>query len=124
MLIQLLEQEGSEAHSMKIINTYRDKRDFFNQQLNLHFHDLAEWHIPKGGLFFWLTLKKHITMDTLTLFNRAIRQGVAFMPGTHFYTGEHSTHNTMRLNFSNASNAEVAKGLKILAKILRQDMQH
>jgi 2-aminoadipate transaminase len=42
---------------------------------------------PQGGLFFWLTLNARI--DTRTLLPIAIEQGVAFMPGEHFYPDSH-----------------------------------
>jgi 2-aminoadipate transaminase len=95
---------------------YRKKRDQFEAQLQAHFSELASWQTPKGGLFFWLTLKNRI--DTRLLMADTLAQRVAFMPGEHFFATPELGH--LRLNFSHASEAQMAQGLSRLANIIRQ----
>ena len=54
---------------------------------------------PEGGLFVWAALPEG--QSALSLFDRAVENNVAFVPGTHFYP-EGGHENTFRLNFSNS----------------------
>ena len=55
---------------------------------------------PYGGMFVWLTLPDGIfSMD---VFECALRQQVAVLPGIPFYV-DGGGQNTLRVNFSNAT---------------------
>lgn len=72
---------------------------------------------PEGGMFSWVTLPagKGSCMD---LFNLAIAQKVAFVPGMPFYT-DGTGQDTLRLNFSNASEATIDEGITRLCRCMR-----
>jgi DNA-binding transcriptional MocR family regulator len=106
---------GQRMH--RLAEHYRARRDAFEASLRRHLGDLASWHTPPGGLFFWLTLKHRI--DTRKLLPLAIEAGVAFMPGEPFFPMEVESSGQLRLNFSHASEAQAEAGLKILADLLR-----
>src|SRR6185436_7031602 len=91
---------------------YRAKRDAFERLLRVHFRDLAEWRTPSGGLFFWLRLRQARSLSELL--PAALARGVAFVPGESFFPGS-AESGTLRLNFSNASEQEMAEGLARLA---------
>jgi len=112
---------------------YRTRRDGFQARLLDNFSDLAEWQIPAGGMFFWLKLRCELSLTLTELLELSLMEGVAFMPGEHFYpscsdvgesteTGENrSTRNaTMRLNFTNVAPDSVARGLRVLAELIRK----
>jgi len=101
------------------IKKYRKKRDVFNQILEQEFSEMAEWSVPVGGLFFWLRLKREFSIDTRQLLPLAIKNGVAFMPGESFFPQGVMPESSLRLNFSHASDASVAPGLKRLAETLK-----
>ena len=117
----LVLQQLRDAHRDKrlagVVATYRSKRDYFAGALERHLGNLATWQLPPGGLFFWVTLARH--MDTRTLLPEAIRRGVAFMPGEPFYPDMPESCGALRLNFSHASEEQVERGLSILAELLR-----
>jgi DNA-binding transcriptional MocR family regulator len=51
----------------------------------------------------------------------AIEEGVAYVPGTHFYPyGGH--HNTFRLNFSNSTPEQIKEGMAKLRKLFEAHM--
>ncbi|MFL6579422.1 MAG: PLP-dependent aminotransferase family protein [Burkholderiales bacterium] len=100
-----------------VVAVYRRKRDYFASALERHLGNLATWQLPPGGLFFWLTLARH--MDTRTLLPEAIERGVAFMPGEPFYPHMPKSSGALRLNFSHASEENTERGLAILAELLR-----
>ena len=87
--------------------------------LHQHFSDIAQWSVPAGGLFFWLKLKPAYSVDTRLLLQRAISEGVAFMPGESFYPSGSSPQPSLRLNFSHAPGDLVEPGLVRLAEILK-----
>ncbi|SEB63668.1 DNA-binding transcriptional regulator, MocR family, contains an aminotransferase domain [Pseudomonas saponiphila] len=97
---------------------YRQRRDAFQVALHRHFADLADWQVPEGGLFFWLSLKQ--PLDTRTLLQSALEQDVTFMPGEPFFSEPERNHGHLRLNFSHIDPTRLDEGLKRLATVIRQ----
>lgn len=102
-----------------LINFYRYRRDNFQIALQDEFSDLAEWKLPAGGLFFWLKLKPEYAVDTRTLLQQSIAEGVAYMPGEAFYPAGSELCYALRLNFSYTSPEKAREGLKVLAGIFK-----
>lgn len=122
LVLQHLQHPDKAGRINTLVSHYRQKRDQFAQCLQNYFSDIATWKTPQGGLFFWLTL--NVPIDTRTLLPVAIEQGVAFMPGEHFYPDSHDGIGTMRLNFSHASEEEMQRGLERLSQLIRNNIQH
>ncbi len=72
---------------------------------------------PDGGLFIWCELPDEL--DAVKLLQKAIERKVAYVPGTHFYVGGGHL-NTLRLNFSNSTVAQIHTGMNTLEEILRE----
>lgn len=95
----------------------------YKQQLNAMLEGFAQFPdgtshtTPQGGLFVWAALPKG--MNALTLMNKAVEKGVAYVPGTHFYP-EGGHENTLRLNFSNAEVPQIQEGMARLAEVVKQ----
>jgi DNA-binding transcriptional MocR family regulator len=86
--------------------------------LEKHFADLADWQVPKGGLFFWLTLKQ--PQDTRELLKVALAEcNVAFMPGEPFYPNPEDGIGHLRLNFSHTAPERIDEGIARLAGLVR-----
>ena len=118
LVLQQLNDPAQGERLQELAQQYRQRRDAFEAALCRHFGDLASWHTPPGGLFFWLTLRRRI--DTRKLLPRAIAAGVAFMPGEPFMPVETESCGQLRLNFSHASEEQAEAGLKILAELVRR----
>ncbi|MBS1169100.1 MAG: GntR family transcriptional regulator [Burkholderiaceae bacterium] len=116
-VLNFLNDPGYADRLKNVAELYRRKRDDFAAALKRHFSGLAQWQMPAGGLFFWLTLNNSI--DTEKLLPTAIERGVAFVPGKPFYANEAESHGTLRLNFSHASREQMDTGLSILASMLK-----
>ena len=54
---------------------------------------------PEGGMFLWVTLPEGVS--SVELFDLAIKEKVAFVPGKAFYA-DGSGDNTLRLNYTNS----------------------
>jgi DNA-binding transcriptional MocR family regulator len=120
LVLQQLNDAGSEQRLRELAESYRQRRDAFEAALRRHFGDLAHWQTPPGGLFFWLTLNRN--MDTRLLLPKAIEAGVAFMPGEPFMPAQTEGCGQLRLNFSHASEAQAEIGLAKLAGLVRESV--
>lgn len=116
--LQWLGSEKYKTHLGELRDFYRVRRDAMQLSLEEHFADLAEWNVPQGGLFFWLTLKQ--PLDTRTLLDAALAQNVAFMPGEPFFAEPENNPGYLRLNFSHISPDRLGEGLSRLAGVIRQ----
>ena len=69
---------------------------------------------PEGGLFIWVELPEGI--DSKDLLAEAVERHVAYVPGTHFFSGG-GHENTLRLNFSNSTVEQIHEGMAVLKDI-------
>jgi 2-aminoadipate transaminase len=72
---------------------------------------------PEGGMFLWVTLPEG--MSSLEMFDRAIKEKVAFVPGQAFFANG-GGENTMRLNYSNSDEPTIEEGMQRLAAVYRK----
>lgn len=105
------------GHIEGLCDFYRERRDAMQAGLLRHFHEIAEWEVPHGGLFFWVRLKR--VCDTRALLVKALERNVAFMPGEPFFANA-ANGCYMRLNFSHSTPERMEQGLTILADVIRE----
>ena len=72
--------------------------------------------VPQGGMFLWVTLPQGVS--AMKLFDEAINNKVAFIPGDPFYVSQRNV-NALRLNYTNASLDAINEGIKRLGTILK-----
>ncbi|WP_256736693.1 aminotransferase class I/II-fold pyridoxal phosphate-dependent enzyme, partial [Pseudomonas gingeri] len=115
--LQWIGTEKYRRHLLELRDFYRVRRDAFALALEKHFADLADWQVPQGGLFFWLTLRQ--PLDTRTLLDAALARDVAFMPGEPFFAEPERNPGNLRLNFSHIAPERLDEGLRRLAAVVR-----
>jgi 2-aminoadipate transaminase len=103
----------------QIRKLYAKKRTVMINALQRYMPKGVEWTEPEGGLFLWVKLPKK--MDTTALFPKAVENKVAYVIGSAFHCNGKG-QNTMRLNFSYPSEAQIEQGIKRLAKMVRENM--
>jgi 2-aminoadipate transaminase len=108
-----------DQHLEKIKSLYKHKRDRMLAAMDRHFPAEAKWTKPEGGMFIWVTLPENI--DTKEMFTRALENNVAYVHGASFFA-DRSGRNTMRLNFTYATDAEIDEGIKRLAETVRNEI--
>jgi 2-aminoadipate transaminase len=113
---KLLENGVVDKQIDKMIKVYRKKRDIMLETMESAFPEEAIWFEAKGGLFLWVTLPQHV--NTTELLTEAIERGVAYIPGSNFFTTE--THNHIRLSYSHASIEDIVEGIQILGRLLKE----
>lgn len=106
-----------DRHVRRLREVYRCRRDVMLAALDRAFPPAmgVRWTRPLGGLFLWVTLPPEI--DTAPLLAEAVAEQVAFVPGAGFHP-DGSGQNTMRLNFSNASEAMIEEGIARLGRVI------
>lgn len=109
------------SHVSNIKELYKIKRDTMSQALRENFGDALEFEIPKGGMFFWVKFKADI--DTMKLFDLAIKEDVAYVPGAVFFK-DHKISSQARLNFTNASIENIKKGIRNLYVAYTKYLNH
>jgi 2-aminoadipate transaminase len=98
---------------------YAQRAQAMGQALHKELGKAIEFVQPQGGLFVWarLTGAEGALQDGAVYAQRAIDQGVAFVPGTPFYASNPDKA-TLRLSFATADVAKIEEGVARLAKAL------
>ncbi|MBN2591112.1 MAG: PLP-dependent aminotransferase family protein [Sedimentisphaerales bacterium] len=114
---QYLINNDVDKHIETIINVYKKQRDVMITAIDENFPSEVIFTKPEGGMFLWVTLPEQLS--ALELFKLAVKENVAFVPGTPFYV-DNGGKNNMRLNFSNADENTIKEGIKRLGLIIRK----
>jgi len=80
----------------------------------------TRWTRPEGGMCLWLELPPGF--DASELMIHARERGVLFAPGRYFYV-QSPFPNTLRLGFASLNEKQIARGIAILAELLRIEMR-
>jgi 2-aminoadipate transaminase len=99
---------------------YKEKRNTMFKAMERYFPEEVKWTQPHGGMFLWVTLPEGV--DTRVMFEDAIRNNVAYVVGSSFYS-DGGVKNTMRLNFTYPSNEEIEEGIKRLADVIKKELE-
>ncbi|MCK4359804.1 MAG: PLP-dependent aminotransferase family protein, partial [Candidatus Cloacimonetes bacterium] len=117
ILGRFLEKGYLEKNIEKVKKMYRKKRDLMIEGFEKYMPEGVSWTTPEGGLFLLVTVPKYI--DTDKLFDYALKYNVAYVIGSAFHCDD-SGHNTMRINFSYASEEQIKIGVERLAKAIKE----
>jgi 2-aminoadipate transaminase len=99
---------------------YRERRDAMLGSLSDLMPEGTRWTRPDGGLFVWATLPDGL--DSKAMVPRALRERVAYVPGTGFFADGTGTGN-LRLNFSFSPPDRIREGIRRLAGVVEQELQ-
>jgi len=95
---------------------YRARRDVLVASLTARLAGQLSWVVPHGGFFLWATLPPGEHDEALL--ERALEERLIFVSGSAFFV-DGSGHDTIRLAFSAAREAEIGEGVERLARALR-----
>jgi 2-aminoadipate transaminase len=104
-----------DRHVRLIREVYGERRNAMLSALERCFPPGARWTRPEGGLFLWATLPAGL--DASELLTEALREKVAFVPGSAFYPNGGGL-NTMRLNFSYSRPEVIEEGIRRLGGVI------
>ena len=119
VIVQYLKDNSLESHIEKISHFYGKQKEVMMKAIKKYFPDEVSVIDPEGGMFLWVTLP--VGMSSMNLFDDAIKEQVAFVPGKPFYTendSEAEEENTLRLSFVTANEAAIEEGIKRLGECI------
>jgi 2-aminoadipate transaminase len=119
LVISYFEESNWRDYVSSLTEIYRTRRDTMLDALAEFFPPEAEWTRPAGGLFIWATLPDFI--DTTDLLARALRDNVAFVPGSAAYLDGRG-RNAMRLNFSASDEDSIREGVRRIGKVVAEQV--
>lgn len=125
LMATVLERGLYDDHIATLCDGYRVKLDATLASAQRHLGPLegVHWVRPDGGLYLWVELPEEIDAGLNgPLFDRAIREGVLYVPGEYFFPshGGKRKKNTLRLSFGIQCCASIDRGIAALASAIRQ----
>ncbi|MEU7767368.1 PLP-dependent aminotransferase family protein [Nocardia sp. NPDC049190] len=113
---EFLGSAAGATHLTHVIDTYSAKLDTLVDALGRRLPPGFQWIVPEGGMFLWIECPPGFDADALL--DTALRHGVAFLPGSVFYSDNETDHrNTMRLSFANVPHDDIDRGIELLAAV-------
>lgn len=101
----------------KMKEEYKHRCDIAYQTIVNYFPKQIICEKPKGGFFLWITLPEEL--NTMEIFPKAIKKGVAYVPGDYFYA-TNPRHNDARLNFSSLTEQDLVHGIELLGSLFHE----
>lgn len=98
---------------------YRERRDAMLQALDHYLPDLT-WTHPTGGFYIWLTLPENL--DSKSMLPRAVKELVAYTPGTAFYANG-GGRNKVRLAFCYPTPDFIREGVRRLSTVINGELE-
>jgi 2-aminoadipate transaminase len=107
------------GHVPELTRGLRKKLDTLMEALNEQFGTAAEFEEPKGGIFLWVKLPDRV--DTLKLYQPALKAGVAINPGPEWSVNKAYSRSRMRLCFASPTHDEIRQGIAALAEVCHRE---
>jgi len=107
------------THLPVLRKALRAKVETLMESLNEQFGTAAEFDDPKGGIFLWVKLPDNV--DTLKLYQAALKEGVAINPGPEWSTDKQHSGSRLRLCFASPTHQQIREGVAILAEVCRRE---
>ena len=119
VLAQYLADNDLDAHIEETKKLYKAKAEHMIACMEKYMPAGVEYTSPEGGMFMWATMPEGL--KAVDVYYAAIKKGVAVCPGDPFYEKDRNVR-TMRINYSNSSDENIEKGIRILGETIRELM--
>ncbi len=119
VIFQYLQDNPLDSHIEKISQFYGKQKQAMMDAIQKHFPADVKVAEPEGGMFLWVTLPAGLS--AMALFDSAIKEKVAFVPGKPFYaetTENQYQENTLRLSFVTMDEVAIEEGIKRLGNCI------
>jgi 2-aminoadipate transaminase len=97
---------------------YHERKKAMVSALSEYLPDLS-WTDPNGGFYVWLSLPDQL--DSKQMLPRAVKELVAFTPGTAFFADGRGRH-AMRLSFCHPTPENIRVGIRRLATVINGEI--
>ena len=117
VLAQYLADNDIDKHIEKTKELYHQKAQFMMDCMRKYLPAGLSFTPTQGGMFLWVTLPEGLT--ALELYRAGLEKGVAICPGDPFYEYQRNVR-TFRINYSNSSDEDIEKGMRILGQVCEE----
>lgn len=118
IIAEFIRRGGLGEHLATIREQYRERKEAMRSSLQRHLGDRITMTNPDGGFFLWLTLQgEDARTSTTALFETALAEGVAFIPGPALSPGG-KFDDALRLCFASSSPERIEEGVVRLTRAL------
>jgi DNA-binding transcriptional MocR family regulator len=107
-------------HLTRIRRAYASRLAALDEALRKYMPEGVRWTSPEGGMCLWLELPPGFDASELLIHSR--ERGVLFAPGRYFYV-QTPQPNTLRLGFAGLDEKQIARGVQLMAEMLRGEMR-
>lgn len=97
---------------------YHERKNAMINALEEFLPELS-WTNPNGGFYVWVTLPERL--DSKAMLPRAVKELVAYTPGTAFYANGDG-HQNMRLSFCYPTPENIRVGIRRLTTVIRGEL--
>jgi len=118
VIMQYLKDNSLDKHIDIITKSYGKKKQVMMNAIKEFFPADVQIAESEGGMFLWATLPE--SLSAMKLFDKAIQEKVAFVPGKPFYVGEKMPENTLRLSYVTMDEKRIKQGIEVLGRCIRQ----
>ncbi|WP_299437034.1 PLP-dependent aminotransferase family protein [uncultured Aquimarina sp.] len=115
-LARMIQNGDVQRHSNKVRRIYKTRRDLFCQLLMEKLTDFFEFEIPKGGMAFWVKLKKPYHWDLVMVASQ--KQNLTFINDWRRYDNDNSGHNGFRMGFAALNEEEIEEVVEKLVRAM------
>jgi 2-aminoadipate transaminase len=112
---EFLAGPAASAHLARVVNVYGRKRDKLASALSDYLSPDFRWARPEGGMFIWV--EGPHTFDADAALSRGLDAGVAFLPGSTFYTNPDDHRSTLRLSFAGVAEEMIRPGIELVGAV-------
>lgn len=119
LISEYLETVDWRAQVARFRDVYRERRDAMLAALHTLLPNLT-WNKPDGGFYIWVGLPEEL--HSKQMLPRAIRELVAYTPGTGFYA-DGSGGRELRLSFCYPTPADIGIGIQRLATVVNGELE-
>jgi 2-aminoadipate transaminase len=120
VVAEVLKDGFIERHVPTIRALYKQQCDAMLAAMGKEMAGLGlSWNRPAGGMFLWVQLPQG--MQAIPLLDKAVKKGVAFVPGSAFYA-DNANASTLRLSFVTATVDQINTGMAALAAAVRESL--
>ncbi len=115
VLAEYLSSSAYDRHLRSLRRAYQQQVDSLRQAVVRYFPAATRLTDPQGGFVLWVELPDEI--DTTALHGRAIKEGVAFVPG-ELFSASGMYRNCLRLNGGNPYTVEIEAAVRTLGRLI------
>ncbi|WP_153393537.1 aminotransferase-like domain-containing protein [Ornithinicoccus halotolerans] len=119
LVAHFLRSGALQDHLATVRPEYRRRKQAMQQALQDQFGDRARWTDPEGGFFLWVTFNEPV--DTEALFEVALAEGVAYIPGNAF-SPSRNFPDALRLCFATSTPERIAEGVARLRRAVDRQL--